>query len=164
MMSVVEALEYNRWANERLYAACAGLGDELLDVRPAGISGTVRELLLHIAGGQQTFVLRTMGRQHEGELGRRSAWPGLAEVQRVALATSDELIGIATVLDDAADVDLAYVGETYRFPVRFFLVHALEHGMEHRTEVKVALAALGVETPDLDGWAFAAAMGYGTRG
>jgi hypothetical protein len=37
----------------------------------------------------------------------------------------------------------------------------LEHGVEHRTEIKLALAQLGVATPDLDGWPYAEAMGYG---
>jgi uncharacterized damage-inducible protein DinB len=45
--------------------------------------------------------------------------------------------------------------------VSFFLTHALEHGVEHRTEIKVALSQLGVATPDLDGWAYATAMGCG---
>ena len=58
-------------------------------------------------------------------------------------------------------VDLSYMAKTYRFPVRFFLVHAAEHSLEHRTEIKVALASLGIETPDLDGWNYAAAMWYG---
>jgi hypothetical protein len=37
----------------------------------------------------------------------------------------------------------------------------MAHSAEHRTEVKVALAHLGVETPDLDGWPYALAAGYG---
>src|SRR5262245_44254171 len=32
---------------------------------------------MHIASGQQTFILRTKGRQHEGELSRWSTWPGM---------------------------------------------------------------------------------------
>jgi hypothetical protein len=35
------------------------------------------------------------------------------------------------------------------------------HSTEHRTEVKVALAQIGVETPDLDGWPYATSAGYG---
>ena len=33
--------------------------------------------------------------------------------------------------------------------------------MEHRTELKIALAQMGIETPDLDGWNYAMARGYG---
>jgi uncharacterized damage-inducible protein DinB len=59
------------------------------------------------------------------------------------------------------EVVLPFQDKSYRFPKRFFLVHAIEHGTEHRTEIKVALSQIGVETPDLDGWNYAASAGYG---
>ncbi len=152
---------YNAWANRELFKACRTLMDAQLDTRAPGISGTVRELLMHIAGGQQTQILRTQGRQNEGELNRWSAWPGIEQVIETAETTSNELITIAEQLDDEAEIDLAYQGKFYRFPKRFFLVHALEHSIEHRTEVKAALGSMGVETPDLDGWFYSNAAGYG---
>jgi len=158
---LAEMLRYNRWANLALLEACRGLSDEQLDARMPGIGAPVRELLLHIVGGQQTFVLRAKGRQHEGELNRGSAWPGFDDLIAIATETSDELLAIAESFAEAASVDLPWQGKAFRFPVRFFLVHAVAHGAEHRTEVKVALAQQGIETPDLDAWQYAAAMRYG---
>jgi uncharacterized damage-inducible protein DinB len=158
---LAEMFRYNAWANRELFSACRSLTEEQLDLRLQGISGSVRELLMHIAGGQQTFILRTEGRQHEGELGRQSAWPGIDAVIRIAESTSDELVAIAEQLKDHEEVDLPYQGKTYHYPKRFFLVHAMEHSTEHRTEVKVALAQIGIETPDLDGWNYALSAGYG---
>jgi uncharacterized damage-inducible protein DinB len=154
-------LRYNRWANARLFEACRSLGDDRLDARVAGTSGSVRELLLHVAGGQQTLVLRTQGRQHEGELTRWSPWPGFDAVFDAVTRSSDELVAIAEAIDPAAEVDLPWQGTVFRFPRSFFLVHAMAHGAGHRAEIKVALASIGVETPDLDGWWWAEAMGYG---
>jgi len=154
---------YNRWANHTLIEACRSLDDALLNARVPGVSGSVRELLLHVVGGQQTFVLRTMGRQHEGELDRTSEWPGVDALAVVATRSSDELVRIAESLDADVEVDLPWMGKTYRFPTSFFLLHALEHGVEHRTEIKLALAQQGVATPDLDAWAYAAAAGYGRQ-
>jgi uncharacterized damage-inducible protein DinB len=158
---LAEMFRYNAWANRALLEACRSLTEAQLDTLVPGISGSVRGLLMHIAGGQQTFILRTTGRQHEGELGRWSAWPGIETVIDVAARTSDELITIAEQLADDEDVDLPYQGKIYRYPKRFFLVHAMAHSTEHRTEVKVALAHLGVETPDLDGWPYSVSAGYG---
>ncbi|MBN1319178.1 MAG: DinB family protein [Anaerolineales bacterium] len=158
---LAEMFRYNAWANRELFEACRSLTDEQLDRQIQGISGPVRELLMHIAGGQQTFVLRTKGRQHEGELGRQSEWPGMEKVIQIAASTSDELITIAERLEPNEQVDLSYQDKSYRFPTRFFLVHAMEHSTEHRTEVKVALAHIGIETPDLDGWFYAQSAGYG---
>ena len=158
---LAEMFRYNAWANRALFEACRSLTEEQLDTHVPGISGSVRDLLMHIAGGQQTFVLRTKGRQHEGELGRWSDWPGIETLIQIAARTSDELISIAEQLEDDEEVDLPYQGKTYRYPKRFFLVHAMEHSTEHRTEVKLALAHVGVETPDLDGWSYSASAGYG---
>lgn len=77
-------------------------------------------------------------------------------------STSRELVAIAEQLDNDEVVDLPYLDKTYTYPKRFFLVHAIAHSAEHRTEVKVALAHIGVETPDLDGWLYAEFAGYGS--
>lgn len=158
---LAEMFRYNRWATLTLLEDCRTLTDAQLDARLPGISGSVRELWLHLVGGQQTFLLRTRGRQHEGEWNRASAWPGFAALLDVAARSSDDLIAVAEGLASARESNLAYQGKVYRFPTAFFLVHALEHGVEHRTEIKLALAQLSVETPDLDGWMYAAAQGYG---
>ncbi len=152
---------YNAWANRELYRACSSLSDEQLDARVKGISGSVRELILHIAGGQQTMILRTKGRQHEGELDRGSEWPGFERLIAIVEETNLELITIAEQIDGDAEIDLPYQGKSYRYPIRFFLVHAMEHSVEHRMEVKVALGHIGIETPDLDGWSYSEAAGYG---
>jgi uncharacterized damage-inducible protein DinB len=154
-------LRYNRWANARLFEACAALSDAQLDARVEGTSGSVRELLVHIAGGQQTFVLRTKGRQHEGEHNRASAWPGFPAVLIILASSSDDLVAIAEALDEDVDVTLPYLGKSFVFPRSFFLAHAMGHAAEHRTEIKIALAQQGVPTPDLDAWEWASAAGYG---
>ncbi|HKW79002.1 MAG TPA: DinB family protein [Candidatus Limnocylindria bacterium] len=159
--ALADFLRYDRWATLALIDGCSGLTDEQLDAHAPGASGSVREVFVHVVGGMQTSALRTKGRQHEGELHRESTWPGFAALREIAARTGDELVAIAESLDDQAEVDLRYRGKTYRYPTRQFLVHAVEHGVEHRTEIKVSLAQLGVATPDLDGWFFSAAMGYG---
>jgi uncharacterized damage-inducible protein DinB len=160
---LAEMLRYNRWANLTLLEACRGLSDVHLDAIIPGVAGSVRELLMHIIGGQQTFVLRTQGRQNEGELNRGSQWTGFDNLIAIARQTSDELIAIAQDLDEASTADLAWQGKSFRYPRRFFLVHAVAHGAEHRTEVRLAFAQQGVATPDLDAWQYAGAMGYGAE-
>ncbi|MEX0750373.1 MAG: DinB family protein [Dehalococcoidia bacterium] len=160
---LADMLRYNKWANQTLFEACRALSDEQLDAAIDWTSGTIRALLLHLAGGQQTFVLRTQGRQHAGELNRWSVWPGFDAVLDVLSRSSDELIAIAEKADGEATADLAWQGKVFRFPKNFFLVHAMEHGVEHRTEIKLALASMGVETPDLDGWHWAAAAGLSSE-
>jgi uncharacterized damage-inducible protein DinB len=115
-----------------------------------------------MVGSELTFALRTKGRQHEGESQHiDDRWPGLDVLRDVVAGTGDELIAIAANLDEDALVALPYRGKVYEYPKGFFLLHAIEHGVEHRTEIKVTLALIGVETPDLDGWFYSPTAGYG---
>jgi len=160
--ALADCLRYDRWANLSLFDACRGLTDEQLDARATPSSRSVRELLQHIAGSELTLVLRTKGRQHEGESRHvDGAWPGLDLLREVIASSGDDLIAIAAGLDEDELVALPYRGKTYEYPKSFFLLHAIEHGVEHRTEIKVTLALVGIDTPDLDGWFYSEAAGYG---
>src|SRR4029077_8209585 len=88
-------------------------------------------------------------------------WPGFDLLREVAGSSGDDLIAIAAGLHESELLALTYQGRTYQYPKGFFLLHAIEHGVEHRTEIKVTLELLGIETPDLDGWFYAPAVGYG---
>ena len=158
---IVEMLEYNRWANRVLLEAARDLPEQTLAARPPGVSDTIGAMFTHLVGGEQTFVLRTKGRQHEGELHRASVFPGFDELLRISNETGSALVEIAAATADDAAVELSYMGKRYRHLVRFFMAHAVSHATEHRTEIKVGLNALGIATPDLDAWSYAAAMGYG---
>ena len=157
---LAEIFRYNKWANSTLLDACRTLSDDQLDATIPG-SSSIRETLTHIVGGQQTFVLRTVGRQHEGELSRHSPWPGFDTLVELATTSSDELIAIAESLNEDEEVDLTYLGKTHRFPKSFFLAHAIAHSTQHREQVLLTLVSLGVDPPDLDGWPYASAAGHG---
>lgn len=160
---LAEMLRYNRWATLRLLEACRDLPGAALDGRIGGVGSPVRELLVHVVGAQQTQALRTKGRQHEGELNRSSPWPGWDALIEAARSSADELVSIAETLDHDTPVVLPWQGKDFTFPKSFFLVHAVSHGVEHRTEIKVALSAEGIDTPDLDGWFYAESRGFGAE-
>ena len=159
--ALADCLRYNRWANLTLIDACRGLTEQQLDTRAPGSSRSVRELFSHVVGSELTFALRTKGRQHEGESRNVEPSPGFDVLRKVAASSGDELIAIAAGLDQDALVALPFKGKTYEYPKGFFLLHAIEHGVEHRTEIKVTLALIGIATPDLDGWFYGEAAGYG---
>jgi len=159
--ALADCLRYNRWANLALLDACRGLTTEQLDARAIPSSRSVREMFSHVVGSELTFVLRTKGRQHEGESRHVEPWPGFDVLREVAASSGDDLIAIAAGLDEDALVALPFKGKTYEYPKGFFLLHAIEHGVEHRAEIKVTLALVGIATPDLDGWFYSEAAGYG---
>ena len=48
---------------------------------------------------------------------------------------------------------------TWRMPVSLFLLQAINHGTEHRSQVATILTQLGVEPPNMDGWTYLDASG-----
>jgi uncharacterized damage-inducible protein DinB len=39
-------------------------------------------------------------------------------------------------------------------PVGLFLLQAINHGTEHRSQIATTLTQLGVEPPEMDGWGY----------
>jgi uncharacterized damage-inducible protein DinB len=160
--ALADCLRYDRWASLALIDSCRGLTEDQLGLRATPSSRSVAELFQHLAGSELTFVLRTKGRQHEGESRHiDGAWPGFEVLRDVIASTGDQLIAIAAGLDEDELVVLPYQGKRFEYPKGFFLLHAFQHGVEHRTEIKVTLALDGIDTPDLDGWSYSDAAGYG---
>ncbi len=159
--SLANMLRYNLWATTTLLEACRSLTDEQLDA-PAvpGSSGTLREMALH-CGSQDIFVLRASGRGINSGSDDWSAWRGWDALIDVARKSGEELVELARAHDTDSDLDYPHLGKTYRFPSSFFLVHAVAHGDQHRSEIKMSMASLGVSSPDLDAWNWAPAAGIG---
>jgi uncharacterized damage-inducible protein DinB len=162
-LGFVELLRYNEWANATLLDACRNLSDAQLRARLAVTSGSVRDLLLHVIGGQQAYILLVQGNSNADALDRNRPWPGLPQLTAMADQTSAELISLAEQLDPMSEVDLAHHGRVHRYPSRFLLASVVEHGVRHRTELLVNLKSVGVPMPDLDGWAYGRSAGYGAE-
>src|SRR5438034_2023870 len=105
--ALADCLRYNRWANLILIDACRGLTAEQLDTRAKHSSRSARDLLSHIVGSELTFVLRTNGRQNEGESRVVDTWPGFEVLREVAASSGEDLIAIAAGLDEDELVALA---------------------------------------------------------
>jgi uncharacterized damage-inducible protein DinB len=152
-------LRYNAWATETLLAACLSLSDAQLDA-PAipGASGTIRQLLIHLVTAQETNALRTEGVMRPV---LNQDWPGWESLAERARESGVRLVDLAASLDAEVQVEFLEGGKRYLFPKSFFIAAAAEHGDQHRSEIKMALAAMGLPSPDLDGWNWAGATGIG---
>ncbi len=154
--------EYNAWANRRVIDACRDLTDAQLDAPGSNTFGSIRNTLLHVIYSQYSFLARLDGRAQDPR-SFSPAWPGFDALAVVATETSSALLAAAVALVEDADVVLAYMGKTYRYPKSFFLTHAVAHGAEHRTQIEMMLTQLGIEAPNLDGWEFSNCAGLGVE-
>jgi uncharacterized damage-inducible protein DinB len=145
---------YNRVANERLFAGCAGLDDAEYRKRRAGSFGSIHGLLNHILLGDR----RWLGLFESGE--RRT--PPLNQILygdfsalRSAREREDARIeAFFAALDSAFWVrSFAYTnnqGKDYIETAHVACSHLFNHQTHHRGQVHVMLSQTPVAPPSLD--------------
>lgn len=158
--TLVDLFTHNKWANLRLLDACAGLDETHLEATAPGTYGKVADTLLHLMAAEERYVILLTGRVPDDPIHERKGFPGLAVLREHAAQSGDALIGLAQ--DDPYEEILkgSYGGDTYEMRAVVPLVQAIHHASEHRGHVMTILGQLGMEQPDLSGWAYGTEMGY----
>ena len=150
--------EHNNWANEKIFSACTNLSDEQLDAVPvSATAGNIRETLLHLVAAQQNYLrLLSLPLEQRRE---RLPEPPFDQLQQLAQISGEALL---TLVQDEAS--LAAEGriqtrDNYLVEPWVILVQVINHATEHREQISSMLTDLGITPPEMDGWAFADAMG-----
>lgn len=146
---------HHHWANLRLLDACAALPSEQLDASAVGGYGSIRDTLAHIARAEAGYARAFTGEEAATDVFGAAA-PGLADVREQLDASGRAFVAIAEGMDADRLLDVRYRGQEQRMPASFFVLQAINHATEHRTQVATILTQLGIEPPAVSGWAFAA--------
>ncbi len=157
---VKEFFQHNTMMNGRLLEACRPLSVDQLGQTVPGTYGSIGATLVHIANAQLGYAARLLDTDRPERL-PEDPFPGLdAVAERLALGDAR--------LEEAAsrageDRTVQVTGDdppgTWSMPVPLFLLQAVNHGTEHRSQVATILTHLGVQPPDMDGWTYFFASG-----
>ena len=148
--------KYNLWANLRLLDACAKLSDAQLDATTRGTFGSVRETLLHLFASEEGYVRSFTGTSPTPPLKELTTFPGFDELRLRAERSGKELITIAEQRDLS---QIFYLdGGTYEAPAIVVVIQAINHAIDHRSQIATLLSQQDIEPPDLDGWSYNDAM------
>ena len=147
---------YNLWANLRLLDACAHLSDAHLDATTKGTFGSVRETLLHLFAAEEGYVLALTGTSPTPRLKELTTFPGFDELQRRAKRSGEALITVAE--QGELSQILHFDGGSYQAPVMVVVIQAINHAIDHRSQISTLLSQQDIEPPDLDGWSYHDAM------
>jgi hypothetical protein len=153
--ALVDLLAFTHWANLALFDACRGLRDAELDSSVPGTAGSIRELLLHIAIAQHALAARAKGEQRSAH----GTWASFDDLVVTLKSGHEALTLLAASLGDDPEMEVEREGKLYRFRRSFYVTSAGWHGAEHRTEVRLTMASLGVTTPNLESRAYATSTG-----
>ncbi len=144
--------QYNLWANQRLLDACEQLSNVQLDATMTGTYGSIRETLIHLLGAEEGYVAALTGKIPDPRLRDLPTFPGFVELRRRAEQSGSELIAYAEQGDPGKVLYLD--GGTYEATTTIVLIQAIDHAIDHRSQICTLLSQQGIEPPELDAWAY----------
>jgi uncharacterized damage-inducible protein DinB len=152
---LVEFFRHNAMMNRRLIEACRQLSPEQLGATATGTYGSIGVTLVHIANAQEGYAARLLDTERPERL-QEDPFPGF-EALAERFAHGDAQLEEAAARGDQ-DREVQVTGDDppgkWSMPVSLFLLQAVNHGTEHRSQVATILTQLGVEPPEMDGWTY----------
>ena len=151
--TLVELIRYNNWANGQVLAACQELAAGQLAAAAPGTYGTIRDTLEHIIRAEADYVGRMTGDRPQPSF-RWEDRPALADISAFARQVARALLDAAQRIPPTQMVHEEEDGETLDYQARFLFIQAINHGIEHRTNITTILSGLGLPAPEVDGWRY----------
>ncbi len=149
---------YNAWANGRLYAAAAELGEAEWAADCGLFFRSVQGTLNHLLVTDRIWLRRITGTGETYAALDALPYPRLPALAAERAAEDDRIIALVDGLDGAAlSADFAYAnmaGTPQRQPLWQALVHLFNHQTHHRGQAHAGLSRLGKAPPGLDLIAF----------
>jgi len=150
--------EFNLWANTEIIKICTSLDKTQLAVEIPGVYGKVQPTIAHIVRSEGTYLCDLGGDPlwtDEIEWGELS----LTQLLEMAQKSGKALYEKATSIAPDTRCEFTEEGEQYVFPAWTVVNQAINHGIEHRTQLRLLLTKLGVPHPGQSVWGFAESIG-----
>jgi uncharacterized damage-inducible protein DinB len=159
-LALADPLRHNTWATARLLESLRELSDDQLGATSPGAYGTILTTMEHTVRADHGYQSRFMGRPKQWPA-EEDGWATVADLEewnrRNAAGWEDFL---------AEDFDPERViggtdtdGSRWEMNAGMYMAQVLNHGNEHRGQVCTILTTLGIQPPELDGWAYGEATG-----
>jgi uncharacterized damage-inducible protein DinB len=143
---------HNLWANLTLIDVCLTLPEAILETTVPGTYGGIRETLTHLAGAEERYLSALAGGPERRNPTLEETAPDLATLREHVRQSGEGLIAYAGTVEGNPTLDVTWRGQSYEMPTALFLVQAINHATEHRSQIKIALTQAGITPPELDGW------------
>jgi uncharacterized damage-inducible protein DinB len=142
-MQVYRAMvEYDRWANRKVFGLCRDLDEAALGAEAKGTHSTIERTLKHLVGVSEAFL--EMLRDQE----LREVLMPPKEYYGHDLAWYAALLG---EVDEAFfDAEMKIPWFDHKVTKRDAFLQSLTHALQHRSQVCSTLGERGVAIPDMD--------------
>jgi uncharacterized damage-inducible protein DinB len=152
-----EMFRYHAWATLQLIDQCMGQPSEALQAMVVGTDRSILHTLTHVIGTEQQYLEALTGEPAADPI-RRGEVLSLADLRRRCASQS---LRWEALLDRLAQLDVTLPADESRPETphgqNLLVVQAIQHGIDHRTQICTTLRVLGLEPPAIDGWSYWAA-------
>lgn len=145
---------YNRWANDRLYAAVGKLSPGEIAAPRSGFFPSLLKTLNHLLAGDTVWVERLEGIGPSIKSLDQILHAEFAALKAARVAMDNRIVALVETLAPARlEEDLVYrtvAGEPMRTNVAQVLAHFFNHQTHHRGQAHAMLSSTTVAPPPLD--------------
>ena len=149
---LAELFRHNLWANLTLIDLCATLPHDVLGSDVRGTYGGIGQTLTHLVGAEERYLAALAAGPERRNPTLEETAPDLAALREHARQSGEGFVAYAETVEGNPTLRVTWRGESYETPAALFLVQAINHATEHRTQIKTALTQAGITPPELDGW------------
>lgn len=145
--------QHHLWANLCLLERCAALTPEQLDASIAGSYGSIMVTFQHIVRAEQSYFSRiSTGKRLERP---ENEPPMTFDDMKASLEkTGAGLLEWSSKVQPGESVPIDWDGVMRDVPKTILFTQAIQHASEHREQIKAIMTEIGIEPPDLQGWAY----------
>jgi uncharacterized damage-inducible protein DinB len=151
--TLVEFIRYNQWANQQVLAACAGLSEVQLTAAIPGTYGSVRATFHHVLRAEADYINRITGNLLQPPFSWDAA-PSIAELSSFAAEVGAAFVAVVETVPPTQNVHEEEDGLTMDYQARHLFMQAVNHGINHRTDITTFLTSQGIAVPEVDGWGY----------
>ena len=146
--------QYNRQANDLLYAACTDISDEDRKRDRKAFFKSIHSTLNHLLLGDIIWMTRFKGETYPPTDLGRDLYEDYSKLRKARTDKDAEIEEFMSDLpSDISDRTIAYKnnsGSDCEDPMSLLLIHFFNHQTHHRGQVHDMLCQTGIKTPALD--------------
>lgn len=147
-----ELFRYHEWATVQLIDHCLNQPAALLLEPVIGTDRSILHTLTHVVGTEQWYLELLSGEPSPDPIQRGEAL-ALPDLRQRFLRESGRW---AALLQQIGQLDITLPATEWRPAIvqgqDLLVVQAIQHGIDHRTQICTTLQVLGSKPPIIDGW------------
>jgi uncharacterized damage-inducible protein DinB len=157
MTLLLELFYYDVWATQQLVSFCQQQSPAVLEEIVVGTDRSILRTLTHLIGSEQAYLAQLAGEAFLPPV-RQGQILSLAEIQERCERCMRKWEEVVNRIDE---IDITLPGDESWPEIphgqNVIVLQALQHGIDHRTQICTTISLLGLEPPRMDGWSFGAA-------